>query len=188
MQLFFILICAYLFGSFPTGKLMGAYHKIDIQKHGSGNIGFANVMRVIGWKAGLVVLIADILKGAIPLVIARNYAGINHFELMIVGLMPIIGHAYSIFLDFSGGKSIATGLGVLLVIEPRLAICGVLIYCFTFLVSKRSDVSSLIAVWLLTPLSVVFKLQYGIYFVVLAIFASYTHRRNIREILKPHVN
>src|SRR5258708_5216306 len=92
---------AYLLGSIPFGKLIGKRHGIDIQKHGSGNIGFANVRRTLGWQAGLIVLTGDILKGFIPVLIARQY--LSTYQVLVVALVAMLGHIFPIWLKFNGG-------------------------------------------------------------------------------------
>lgn len=186
MQTVLLFICAYLLGSIPTGKLLGFIKKIDIQKHGSGGIGFANAVRVLGWRMGVIVLVVDVLKGFVPLFVAKQYYQVDPTLLLLIGLMPILGHAFPVWLRFVGGKSIATGLGVLLVIEPRLALLGVLLYCVAFALFRRSDVGSLAGVWSLPIGALVIRPEITAYVLLLAFFASYTHRQNIRKFIKAY--
>jgi acyl phosphate:glycerol-3-phosphate acyltransferase len=184
MQLFLLAIVGYLCGSIPTGKLLGRYRRIDIQQHGSGNIGFANAVRVLGWPLGLVVLVVDVAKGCAPLLLAKQLLGAQDAALLFLGLMPIIGHAYPLWLRFRGGKSIAAGLGVLLALAPFMAFCGVVMYCILFAIFRRSAVGSLLGVWSLPLIAIVARPELSSYLLLLALFATYTHRKNIQQFVK----
>lgn len=184
MQTAFVLaVLAYLCGSVPTGKLLGWRKNIDIQKHGSGNIGFANAVRVLGWRDGIIVLIVDVLKGFAP-VFAAKWLGFEDAALLAIGLLPIIGHAYPVWLRFRGGKSIATGLGVLLVIAPLLAACATAVYLVTLAIWRKSAAGSLVGVWSLPVWAAVFDPRLVWYVLLLALFATYTHRQNIRDFMR----
>ncbi len=186
MQIAFVLaVMAYLSGSVPTGKLLGLRKAIDIQKHGSGNIGFANAVRVLGWRAGVVVLVVDVLKGFVP-VFAAAQVGVEGTALLLVGLFPIIGHAFPVWLRFRGGKSIATGLGVLLMLAPLLAACAVAMYCVVFVVWRKSALGSIVGTWSLVIWAAFLEPQLTAYVFVLALFATYTHRQNIGELVKEY--
>lgn len=188
MQTIILVVFAYLCGSIPFGKIFGLLKGIDIQKRGSGNIGFANAVRVLGWPLGVAVLVGDVLKGFIPVYIANNILGISGNQILLIGLAPIIGHAFPIWLKFRGGKSIATGLGVTAVISPVLAVCGILTYLIAFSVIKKSAPSSLIGTWLLPIYAVFTNPQLVNYFVILALFATYTHRSNIKQFTNAKFN
>ena len=176
---------AYLSGSIPFGKLVGAYYGIDIQKHGSRNIGFANVVRVLGWKAGPVVLIGDVCKGLISVLIARQY--LNDFQLLAVAVAAVAGHIFPIWLKFRGGKGIATGLGVTIVISPILGLFGLLIYLLSFVRFRKSAPSSLTAIWCLPLICLVTLKQYALFYFTLALLATWAHRNNIKEMIKETV-
>ncbi len=115
---FAIALVAYFLGSIPTGVIIGKKMKgLDIREHGSKNTGATNAYRVLGPKIGLTVLFLDILKGAIPVIIAK----LVKLELnlsVIIGIITIIAHTFSIYLNFKGGKGVATALGVFLVLTP----------------------------------------------------------------------
>lgn len=186
MQLAFVLaVLAYLCGSVPTGKLLGLRKSIDIQKHGSGNIGFANVVRVLGWRSGVVVLVVDVLKGFAPVFVASRL-GVEGAALLVIGLMPIIGHAFPVWLGFRGGKSIAAGFGVLLALAPLLALSGAAVYCLVFAVWRKSALGSLVGTWSLLVWAAALEPQLTFYVLLLALFATYTHRQNIRELAKAY--
>lgn len=181
-----LFIClAYLCGSIPFGKVVGKFYGIDIQKHGSGNIGFANVVRVLGWKAGPIVLIGDVCKGLIPVLLARNY--LDSYQILAVAIATVAGHIFPIWLKFRGGKGIATGLGVTIVISPILGLLGLLIYLLSFVRFRKSAPSSLTAIWCLPLICLISLRQYALFYFVLALIATWAHRNNIREMLKETV-
>lgn len=128
-----LVIVAYLLGSTPTGYLAGKYLQgIDIREQGSGSTGATNVLRTLGKKAAIVVLAIDLLKGAIAVFFVKlTYASTlgeslpitwQFWLITITSLAAVIGHSKSIWLNFSGGKSVATSLGVLLVMNPMVAV------------------------------------------------------------------
>lgn len=179
---FWLLVCfAYLCGSIPFGKIVGKLYGVDIQKHGSGNIGFANVNRVLGWKAGLMVLPGDVLKGTIPVIIANHYLGLD--QVLVVALAAILGHVFPIWLKFKGGKGIATGLGVTLVISPIVGCLALLVYVLGFTIFRKSAPSSIIAAWSLPLVCLFFYPKYALFYLVLAVVTIWTHRTNIKLML-----
>jgi glycerol-3-phosphate acyltransferase PlsY len=182
MGLFILfVVLAYFSGSVPFAKIAGYFYGVDIQKKGSGNIGFANAVRVLGWKPGIAVLLGDVLKGFVPIAAASNY--VSGPQLALVGLAAICGHLFPVWLKFKGGKGIATGLGVTFAINPVLGICGVSIYLLGFYFFRKSALSSIMAAWGL-PLGCFFLMPayIGFYF-SLALIATWTHRSNIRQVL-----
>ncbi len=128
MKIFLLLIFAYLLGSVPTGVILArAFSDVDPRTRGSRNIGAANVFRTAGRNLGVVTLLGDIVKGFLPVIIARNSLD-AHFWVGAVALTAFVGHLYPIFLRFKGGKGIATGLGAFLAMAPLPAILS----CFVF--------------------------------------------------------
>jgi glycerol-3-phosphate acyltransferase PlsY len=108
------LVGSYFLAGIPVGLLVGRAHGIDdIRQHGSGNIGASNVLRVLGVKVGLAVWLMDVLKGYLPLAVARYGLGLEGWWLAAVGLTAIIGHCFSAYLRLTGGKGVATSLGVI---------------------------------------------------------------------------
>ncbi|GAB4298775.1 MAG: hypothetical protein Kow0090_14250 [Myxococcota bacterium] len=107
-----IILFAYLLGSIPTGLIIGrVVAGKDIRLWGSGNIGASNVGRTIGRKWGLLTFIGDFLKGLIPVLIARYFLGLEMFFICLVGVVAVLGHIFSVFLRFKGGKGVATAGG-----------------------------------------------------------------------------
>ncbi|MBI1857028.1 glycerol-3-phosphate 1-O-acyltransferase PlsY [Candidatus Saccharibacteria bacterium] len=176
-----LVALAYLCGSVPFAKIVGKMYGIDIQKHGSGNIGFANTVRVLGWKAGFMVLPGDVLKGTAPTLLATKYLDTN--LVMIVALFAILGHIFPIWLKFKGGKGIATGLGVTLVINPVIGCLAPAVYLVSFYFFRKSAPSSITAAWSLPLFCLALYPKYTYFYLVLAFVTVWTHRNNIRVML-----
>ncbi len=173
---------AYLLGSIPFGKIVGNRRGIDIQKHGSGNIGFANAFRVLGWKPSLIVLAGDILKGLIPVLIASQQ--LPTYQTLIVGFAAVVGHIFPVWLGFKGGKGIATGLGVTLVLTPLVALLGAVVYLVAFSYFRKSGPSSIVAAWSLPVFCAVVSPAYVWFYVSLGLLALWTHRNNLKDFKK----
>jgi glycerol-3-phosphate acyltransferase PlsY len=145
MEINFIvyLIITYLLGSIPFGLIISKFFGKDIRKEGSGNIGATNVTRVLGKKAGFLVLILDMLKGFLPIYIAKYI-----FDTKLVSLLAIasvIGHCFSIFLKFKGGKGVATAIGVLLALSSKAALIVIMFWLGVFLVSGYVSLASMLS-------------------------------------------
>ncbi len=145
-------IAAYLIGGIPFGYLLAKYiGKVNIKEHGSGNIGATNVLRVLkekdprlAKKLGAVTLLLDALKGAIVILIAK-FMGANADTLYSIGVLAVIGHCYTPFLGFEGGKGVATGFGVFLTLIPIPALIALAVWFAAVKGLKISSLSSLIA-------------------------------------------
>lgn len=164
-------------GSIPFGKMIGKYYDVDVQKEGSGNIGFANVARLLGVKVGMIVLIGDILKGYIPTIVALQF--VSYDWVLIVALAAVLGHIFPAWLGFKGGKGVATGLGVTLAFNPLLGGVGFAAYFVTFLIVRRSAYSSVVAAVVLPVASFWVEPDYFLLALLLAAIALWTHRQNI---------
>ncbi len=146
-----LLLGGYLLGSMPFGIIVGrAWRGIDIRKYGSGNIGFSNALRVLGWKAASVVFVGDVLKGFIPVFVARRVLAAAHLPnaelwLLPVALGPILGHCFSVFLGFRGGRAIATTLGVLLGLAPIAGLCGLGMWLIIVAITRYISIASIAA-------------------------------------------
>jgi glycerol-3-phosphate acyltransferase PlsY len=174
-------LLGYLFGSIPFGKIIGQMHGIDIQKKGSGNIGFANAVRVLGWKSAIFVLLGDLLKGYCAVMFAMQF--LTEGIVLIVGLFALIGHCFPVWLKFRGGKGIATGFGIALALRPILGGVGFVIYIVVMVFARKSAVASLVSAWSLPLLCLALYPGVAWYFLLLAVFASWTHRSNIRQMV-----
>jgi acyl phosphate:glycerol-3-phosphate acyltransferase len=142
------ILCSYLLGSIPFGLLAAKLKGIDIREHGSGNIGSTNVLRVLGKGIGWTVCALDVLKGVLPVLLARIYAQ----DAEPVGLVPaltciatILGHNYTFWLGFKGGKGIATSAGALLPIMPVTIVVAVILWIITFVTTRYVSLGSLVA-------------------------------------------
>ncbi len=145
------MLIAYLMGSIPFGLLLAKkFAGVNVQEDGSKSIGATNVLRVVkktnpnlAKKLGAATIILDALKGAIVILIAMLY-GLEDSTLWAIAVLSVLGHCYSVFLNLEGGKGVATGFGVFLVLIPVPAIIGVLVWAFSAKVLKISSISSLI--------------------------------------------
>ena len=166
---------SYLVGSVPFGKIVGNIYGVDIQQHGSGNIGFANVRRVLGWPPAVVVLAGDVSKGFVPAFAARAY-GLSVHELMAVSTAAMAGSVFSVWLRFKGGKGIGAGLGITLAASLSLGGLAAAIYLLSVVVLRRSGRASLVSAWAVPLLAVALAPDYALFFAVLAALATWTHR------------
>lgn len=181
-SIFFLLIISYLLGSVSFGKIVGSRKGVDLQKRGSGNTGFANSLRVMGWKPALVVLAGDIIKGYLP-----TYYALTHYNLplsLLVGLIAIVGHIFSPWLKFRGGKGVATIIGVTLALNYQLALLTMTIWSIVFLVGKTASIASLVAMALLPPLALLIDSRLTGFYLLLLAVVSFTHRSNITKLME----
>ncbi len=179
-----VVVLAYLMGSIPSGLLVGrAFTGKDVRDVGSGNIGAANVSRLGGFRLAAFVLVLDLLKGVIPVVIGR-LIGLSSIELCAVAAAAVLGHDFSLFLKFKGGKGVATTLGVVLALSPVVAVVAALVWLLVLGISKYSSLASLVALFAL-PVIVAAADQPAQYVPLtlgLALLALYTHRDNVNRL------
>jgi glycerol-3-phosphate acyltransferase PlsY len=206
-----IIILSYLIGAIPTSIIVTKAAKgIDIREHGSGNAGGTNVMRVLGWKHGVLVILLDALKGVLAVVVvARLHYGSMPFEnatpfddftlvQIIAGISAVIGHIWTVFADFKGGKGIATALGMLMMIvtvDMLIAICVfILVVTFSRYVSLGSLAGAIAVPLTLIVRENVFKVDIPNYstllpfLILLALLVIFTHRKNVVRILNGSEN
>lgn len=178
-------LLAFLIGSIPTGLLIAKNKGIDLRKVGSGNIGATNVLRAVGREAALLTLFGDITKGIIPVAIAKTLA-LDTLNTGIVGIAAILGHNFSLFLKFRGGKGVATSIGVLLAFSPYVSLLTITLWLLIAKWTKYSSLSSLIAFSLL-PLSF-YMLDYSNEKIIIAIVISFLviikHIANIKRLIQ----
>ena len=143
---------AFLLGSLPFGLWWGRlFGGIDVREHGSKNLGAANVLRLLGTKHGIAVLVLDAAKGAASVVAARHLCGSETIEIF-AGLFAVLGHIFSPWVAFRGGKGVATGLGVWLLLAPVSTGLALAAFALAVALSRRISVGSLIASLVLIPL------------------------------------
>lgn len=141
-----LVVLGYLSGSVPFGLLLVRMARgVDVREEGSGNIGATNVARVAGKGLGVLVLLLDALKGALPVLLARSASPPGSVLPAAVGLAAFAGHVAPPWLGFRGGKGVATALGVLAVLAPGAALAGALTYGVVFALLRISSVGSLLA-------------------------------------------
>lgn len=203
--IFGVAVISFLIGSIPTGLLIARAKGVDLRKVGSRNIGATNVLRTVGKKAALITLIGDISKGVLPVIFAKLYFDslsgqifeLNLFDKTyllnalstlqgIAGLSSVLGHNFSIFLGFRGGKGVATGIGMMLGLVPHAGLLTITAWLFTLRWSGISSLSALVS-FALTPAFVFFidKSPEKILFAtILAVLIFISHRSNIKRIMQ----
>ena len=191
-------VIAYLIGSIPTGYIIvKAFTGQDIRQVGSGSTGATNVKRVMGKKWFFIVMLLDALKGAVPVLIAKllPFLQIPTGKLMgitavVAAIFVLIGHSKSIFLGFTGGKSVASGVGTILALCWQVGLCIAVIWGIITYVSRYVSLGSIIALALSPVIMFLFKqpASYIIYCVIGAIYVIYLHRENIKRLLAGNEN
>ncbi len=183
----FIALFGYLLGSVPTGLILSKlFSKVDPRKSGSKNIGATNIFRTAGKSLGILTLLGDLLKGAIPVVIAIQW-GESDLWIAISGLTPFLGHIFPIFLGFKGGKGVATALGVYLVISPIAVLIEFLIFAGIVWKWRFISLGSITCGTTIPILIAFFRSDSQAYFIVSVIIAAlilYRHQSNISRLLQ----
>jgi len=187
------LMVSYLIGSIPTAYLFGRARGIDIRQHGSGNVGATNAFRVLGKGQGATVLVLDIFKGVVATAFLPGWFGIHDNILMYVlhGLVVVSGHNWTCFLNFKGGKGIATSLGVLIGLTIQIAairpvlLATILVWLVVFLLTGFVSLASILAATVLPMAMVVTDQVFSVVAmgVVFCIFVVIRHRPNIHRLL-----
>ena len=174
---------AYLLGSIPSGLWIGRkFFQIDIRQHGSGNLGATNSFRILGKKAGTIVLLMDLLKGSISVLLLKQM-DLHGISPLIIALFAVIGHTYPLFANFKGGKAVATFAGVILAYQPVLFLIGLGIFILTLAISKMVSFTSMLTISIGVLLSLYFQDMVLTTIALLAdIFIIYRHRTNIQRI------
>ncbi|OPZ66613.1 MAG: Glycerol-3-phosphate acyltransferase [Candidatus Aerophobetes bacterium ADurb.Bin490] len=179
---------AYLMGSIPTGYLIVKWLKgLDIRSVGSGNIGATNVKRVLGLKWFFGVLFLDALKGFLPVLAVKLLFPQYQFLPVLAALCAVLGHTFTIFLNFKGGKGVATGLGVFLALAPLSVICSLASFVIILFMFKYISLGSIVAAVLLPAFVFIFGENGFLNLVLLfsvftAVFVVYKHKENISRL------
>ena len=184
LSIFLGATMAYLLGSIPSGLWIGRkFFQIDIRQHGSGNLGATNSFRILGKKAGSIVLLMDLLKGSISVLLLKQM-DLHGVSPLIIALFSVIGHTYPLFANFKGGKAVATFAGVILAYQPVLFLIGLGIFILTLAISKMVSFTSMLTISIGVLLSLYFQDMVLTTIALLAdIFIIYRHRTNIQRIL-----
>ncbi|MFN7913384.1 MAG: glycerol-3-phosphate 1-O-acyltransferase PlsY [Bacteroidota bacterium] len=195
---FILILIAYFLGSIPTAVWIGKYfYQIDVREFGSGNAGATNTFRVLGKKAGIPVLLIDIIKGtlAVALVYFTSFErGSNDFISLQLGLgvAALLGHIFPVFAGFRGGKGVATILGIVICVLPLASGLGLLVFLCVLLSTRIVSLSSMLAgvsfplflIFILkeqNPILISFSIAVGVLLII-------THRKNIKRLLNKQEN
>ena len=199
------VILAYLLGSIPTSVWIGrAFFKTDVRECGSGNAGATNTLRTFGWKAGVAVLIFDVLKGALAVFLSDFFVPDTFTEVQLIdynvvcAIMAVIGHVYPVFAGFKGGKGVATLTGIMFALLPLETGVACVVFITVMLISRYVSLSSIVTA-LCYPFIVIFlpeicsllfaielttELSEMIFSIALAVFIPVTHLKNIKRLLR----
>ena len=197
IHLLSIIVISYLIGSIPTSIITGKFLKnIDIRDHGSGNAGGTNAFRVLGWKAGLFVTIIDILKGVFTVIyISQLTLSQVIFPLEVIqiaaGFSAIIGHIWTIFAGFRGGKGVATAAGMMIGLYPLAMLISFSIFALVLAISRYVSLSSMLGA---ISIPIILKLLNSLEYIqlsdllfyfscLIAVLIVITHRKNIVKII-----
>lgn len=195
------LICiaiGYVFGLIQTGYIYGKIRNVDIRKHGSGNAGTTNALRTFGWKAGVITFVGDCLKCVVAVAVSRCiYAGSSHVELLAIytGLGAVLGHNFPFYLNFKGGKGIASTAGLILAVNPVMFLSVAVVFIGIVLLTQYVSLGSIIIMLLFVAEVIIYGQAGGFALsgrelqefyavaVILALLAIWRHRENIKRLL-----
>jgi len=190
-----LILISYLIGSIPTALIISRkFFGIDIRDYGSGNMGATNTYRVLGSRYGTIVMIFDILKGITAVSLFTFLPSYFNNELertnfMIgLGLAAVMGHVFPIFADFKGGKGVATLFGMILAVQPIVAVSCVTVFLLVLYLTRYVSLSSILAAMML-PVSVLWiwnehEVMYRVFALLVAFMVVLTHQKNIGRILR----
>ncbi|WP_298729497.1 glycerol-3-phosphate 1-O-acyltransferase PlsY [uncultured Granulicatella sp.] len=178
-------IVAYLLGSIPSGLWVGQYFfKKDIRHFGSGNLGSTNAFRVLGKKAGSLVLFCDIFKGFLAMILALTVFKQPDISPLWIASFAVIGHTFPIFASFKGGKAVATFAGMILAYQPLLLLYGLIIFLGLLAITRMVSLTAMVTITLGVFLSLLFNdWTLTLFALAIDIFIIYRHRSNIQRIL-----
>ena len=179
-------LLGYVFGSIPCGLwLVQAFHGIDIRKYGSGNIGTTNVFRTVGSKTAAAVLTGDMLKGIMALYIISKFTA-DPIIVAITALGALLGHNYSLFLGFKGGKGVATGLGLFLYMLPWGAVAAFSVWAIIVLITRYVSLGSIVAaiVAAATGWYLQYPVPYAVFGTLAGFFVIIRHKDNIKRLIE----
>jgi glycerol-3-phosphate acyltransferase PlsY len=195
MKEILLVTLAYFIGSIPTALIISkSFFNIDIRDYGSGNMGATNAFRILGAKWGTLIMVLDIIKGM--LAVGLCYFMPHYMEndiqqtnfMIALGLAAVIGHIFPVFAEFKGGKGVATLLGMLLAVQPLVAVACLGVFIVVLFLTRYVSLSSILGAIML-PISVIWiwnddVLTYRIFAVVVAFLVIITHQKNIGRLIK----
>ena len=174
-----LMACSYFIGCISPATIVAKANGIDIRKEGSGNPGTTNVLRTLGKKAAAVTLIIDILKGAVPVIIGAFAGPVFAFGC---GTMAMIGHVWPFQFKFKGGKGVATGIGVVLAVNPILGLMLLVIFAAVVAITRYVSLGSCIAAFVMPALAIVLVPDF--FAVIIAAIIIIKHRANLARIVR----
>ncbi|NYB74090.1 glycerol-3-phosphate 1-O-acyltransferase PlsY [Sedimentibacter hydroxybenzoicus DSM 7310] len=186
MKYFIIAIISYLLGNISTAYILGKiFTKKDVRDYGSGSAGATNALRTFGKKIGAMVLLGDVLKGVIAVVIGKNIGA--DIGAYLAGAFVIIGHNWPALLGFKGGKGVATTIGVVLMINIKLALTCVLLGIIIIAITRMVSLGSVSGMALAPVVAIVFTKPFDLAFFIFCLFVAgmsiYRHKDNIKRIM-----
>jgi len=180
-----IILISYILGSIPFGYILSKLvKKIDIRDYGSGNTGATNTLRILGPFMASIVLIGDMSKGYFSIYLSHLIRQDSIFILTIVGLAVICGHDWSLFLKFKGGKGVATTFGVILALNPMIAILAAIVWGIIIISTRYASLASISAVISIIFFMILFKqpYEYIIFSMIIMLLTIFTHKENIKRL------
>jgi glycerol-3-phosphate acyltransferase PlsY len=183
---------SYLVGAIPTSHLAARYGAgINLREHGSRNLGATNVYRVLGWKYAIPVGLVDVAKGVVPVAVFAPLAGTQPWVPVLFGVAAVVGHVYSVFVGFRGGKGVATAAGAVLALAPAALGMSAVVWVLVLVVTGYVSAASMLGA-ILFPVAVCFTNPENPYIfglgVALAAFILVTHRSNLRRLVAGQEN
>jgi glycerol-3-phosphate acyltransferase PlsY len=178
-----LVVAAYLCGSLPTGVWAGRWAGVDVRSAGSGNIGATNVARTAGAVPAILTLIGDVAKGFLPVLLARSLLD-DQVLIALAGLAAFLGHLFSVFLRFSGGKGVATAFGVFLALTPAAAAVSAAVFAAAAVSTRYVSVASLLGAAVLPPAAAVLGAPWPVCGTALVVAAAVVvrHRGNLSRL------
>tara|TARA_B110000977_G_C10889299_1_gene420773 strand:- start:179 stop:796 length:618 start_codon:yes stop_codon:yes gene_type:complete len=189
MTYIFILI-SYLIGAIPSSVWIGKrFYNTDVREHGSGNAGATNTFRILGKRAGTIVLVLDIFKAWLAVNLLSNLSGNFSVEYKLaLGLIAVLGHIFPVYIGFRGGKGIASLLGVIIAIQPMSAVLSMIVFLCTLLISRFVSLSSILAAITFPILTIYYFNESNnsliIFSIMVSVLVIYTHKKNIDRLFK----
>lgn len=181
----FSSIISYVLGSIPFGLILGkGIWRTDLRHHGSGNIGATNAWRILGKKAGITIFLCDFLKGLVAVGIAQHLSD-SAIVAVLAAIFALVGHSFSFLMQFKGGKGVATGLGVLVMLMPTVSLIAFVLWSIIVYVTRYVSLGSCVAALAVAILGIAmdYPLPYAIFGVLAAILIVVRHRSNIGRLL-----
>ena len=196
LEILLLVLLSYLTGATPSAVWIGKiFYNTDVREYGSGNAGATNTFRVLGIRAGIPVLILDILKGSLAVLYIYLIPDLSSFSLELVfehklafGISAVVGHLFPVYTGFRGGKGIATMLGVLIALHPLAAFFSFCIFIFVFFISRYVSLASIVAS-IAFPFFIIFVLNstinsLNLFAIFVPILSLITHQKNIERLIR----